>query len=347
MEGTSPDKPVVMAGSHIDTVPHGGMFDGLVGTIGALEAIRVISEEGINPTHPVELVIFSEEEGSNFGSTTAGSKAMVGKYGVEDLKKLKNPEGLSMYEAAKNAGYDPDALPGQTLKKEEVKAMLELHIEQSVVLDSEGIPIGVVEAIAGINAFEIEFTGVANHAGATPMHLRKDALVAAAKVISKVESLARSTASPSTVGTVGRIFCEPNVSNVIPGKVRFTLDARDVDPEGIEELVGNVRKAVEAEAAAGGLEAKMRFVGGSDPIILPEDMVDLIEETAKGMGVKYRRMNSGAVHDACLLAKITKIGMIFVPSINGRSHVPEENTRFEDIQLGCDLLLESILKLAR
>lgn len=178
-----------MTGSHIDTVPHGGMFDGLVGTFGALEAIRTIVENNVELTHPIELVVFAEEEGSNFGSTTAGSKAMVGKYSVEDLKKLRTPEGKTMYEVAIGAGYDPDSIEKHVLKPEEIKAMLELHIEQSVILDSEKISIGIVEAIAGIKAFEFSFTGVANHAGATPMALRNDPMAAASNVISKLNPL--------------------------------------------------------------------------------------------------------------------------------------------------------------
>jgi len=168
LEGSSPHAPAVMSGSHIDTVLHGGMFDGLVGTVGALEVARVLREEGVRPVHPFEVVVFAEEEGSNFGTTTAGSKAMVGRYGVEDLKKLKNPEGTSMYEAAKSIGLDPDKLPESILKPGDLKAMVELHIEQSVVLDTEELQIGIVEAIAGIRAYSLSLEGVPNHAGATP-----------------------------------------------------------------------------------------------------------------------------------------------------------------------------------
>ncbi|MCW3991601.1 MAG: Zn-dependent hydrolase [Candidatus Bathyarchaeota archaeon] len=346
LEGFDPGALVVMSGSHIDTVLHGGMFDGLVGTVGALEAVRTIVENEVRTKHPTEVVVFAEEEGSNFGSTTAGSKVMVGKYGVEDIKKLRNDEGASMYDAAKSFGLDTDNIADYFLRPGEIKAMIELHIEQSVVLESEGVPIGIVEAIAGIKSYEIEIIGVANHAGATPMHMRHDPMAAAAKVIAAIERIARATGSPSTVGTVGKIICEPNVPNVIPGRVLFSLDARDVNSKGIDELVRRTEKQLSEAAQTHGVEASMRLVGESKAITIQTGMVERIRDGARELRIPYMRMNSGAVHDSCLLAEITDIGMIFVPSINGRSHVPDENTRFEDIKLGCDLLLNTILKLA-
>jgi len=171
-------------------------------------------------------------------------------------------------------------------------------------------------------------------------------MASAAKVIAAVERIARETGSRSTVGTVGKIVCEPNVPNVIPGRVLFTLDARDVNPEGIDELVRRTEETMNDVAQAHDVRASIRLIGESRAIIIPTEMVDLIEDGAKELRIPYRRMNSGAVHDSCLLAEITDIGMIFIPSIDGRSHVPEENTRFEDIKLGCDLLLKTILKLA-
>jgi allantoate deiminase len=345
MEGSSPNAPAVMSGSHIDTVLHGGMFDGLVGTVGALEVARVLREQGIKPVHPYEVVVFVEEEGSNFGSTTAGSKAMVGRYGVEDLRKLKNLEGKSMFEAAKSIGLDPEKLPESFLKPGDLKAMVELHIEQSVVLDTEGLQIGIVEAIAGIRAYSLSLEGIPNHAGATPMKLRQDPLVGAAEVILEAERAARECTTGSAVGTIGRIFCEPNVSNVIPGKVRFTLDARDVKTQGMDEVVGKVRSRMDDVAAKRNLFAEMKLVGESRAIEINREMTDLIESAARKLGARFRRMNSGAVHDACLIADVAPIGMIFVPSINGRSHVPEENTNWPDIEMGANVLLETLLKL--
>jgi len=344
-EGSNPDAPAVMSGSHIDTVLHGGMFDGLVGTTGALEIARVFRENGVTPVNPYEVVVFVEEEGSNFGSTTAGSKAMVGRYGKEELRKLKDSTGRTMYDAARSIGLEPDNLEASVLKPGDLKAMVELHIEQSVVLDSEDLQIGIVEAIAGIRAYSLTLEGVPNHAGATPMALRRDPLAGAAEILSTVENVAKGCSTGTAVGTVGRILCEPNVSNIIPGKVRFTLDARDVKTEGMDEVVDGVRRKLEAVASERNLVSDMKLIGESRATWIEKGMTDLIENAAKSKGSRFRRMNSGAVHDSCLIADIAPIGMIFVPSINGRSHVPEEKTCWEDIEMGANVLLETILKL--
>jgi allantoate deiminase len=346
LEGTDPDLSVVMSGSHIDTVLHGGKFDGMVGSVGALEAVRTLVDNKIKTKHPVEVVIFAEEEGSNFGSSMAGSKAMIGKYKLKDIKSIKNDKGISMYDMARNFGLDPDKVEMDVIKPDEIKAMIELHVEQGGILDDEKISVGIVEAIAGSKWFKIEFEGVPNHAGATPMHLRRDPMVAASKVIAEVEKITKQKAFSTTVGTVGKIICQPNIPNCIPEKVIFTVDIRDVYPKGIEIVANEVKKIVEAAAKENKVKSSMELMGESDAIKLSKNVVDLIEEKAVKLGVDHRRMNSGAVHDSSLLAGVTDVGMIFVPSINGRSHVPEEKTDFEDIKLGCDLLLAAILDLA-
>ena len=347
LEGKDPDAPVVMVGSHIDTVLHGGKFDGLLGTTSALEVVRVIKEIGISHRHPIEIVIFPEEEGSNFGSTTTGSKFFVGRNKLSAAHALKTPAGVSMYDTVKAFGLTPDAIEGQAVKPGEVKVMLEFHIEQSVVLDSEKISIGIVEAIAGVKAFEIVFEGVANHAGATPMKLRNDAMLAAAEVIQAIEKLALNSPYPDTVGTVGKLACEPNVSNIIPGKVTFSLDTRDVCDEGMAYMADAVKKAVEAAAAGRGLKHSMRLLGESRAINIPAEVTSELAACAEEAGLAYRRMNSGAVHDCCLLADVAPIGLIFVPSIGGRSHVPEENTDYSDIEKGANLLLSAVVRFSK
>lgn len=346
LEGFNPNLPVVMSGSHIDTVLHGGKFDGMVGVVGALEVVRTLSESNIKTKHSIEVVIFAEEEGSNFSSSMAGSKIMIGKYGVDDIKSIKNDKGISMYDMAKNFGLDPDKAANDVIKPGDVKAMIELHVEQGGVLDNEKIPVGVVEAIAGSKWFKIEFEGLPNHAGATPMHLRQDPMVAAAKIIDEVEKITKQKAFPTTVGTVGKIICQPNIPNCIPEKVMFTLDVRDVNEEGIEIVVNEVKTLMEEVAAKNNVKMSIELMGESDAIKLSKHVVNLIEKNAIELGIDYKRMNSGAVHDSSLLAGVTNVGMIFVPSINGRSHVPEENTKFEDIKIGCDLLLKSLVDLA-
>jgi hydantoinase/carbamoylase family amidase len=347
MEGNDKYAPAVMVGSHIDSVKNGGKYDGVIGVVGALEAIRVLKESGYKNTHPIELVIFSEEEGSNFSSTLAGSKGMVGKYTMEDTKKLKNANGKTMYDMAKDFGLEPDTLPQSRLLPGELKAMLELHIEQSVVLEREKVSIGIVEAIAGMKSLRITFRGVANHAGATPMGMRHDPMVAAGEIIVMVEKIVKEKGYSTTVGTVGRINCIPNVPNVIPGEVSFSVDIRDVKVDSIDTVVAELEGKTKEIAASKGVDYEFLIVGESKPVILSKEIIDIIEKTVKDRGYSYKNMNSGAVHDSCMLADLTKVGMIFVPSVNGRSHVPEEFTSYEDIKMGCDVLLGTIMELSK
>ena len=346
LEGNNKDGPVVMTGSHIDSVRNGGRFDGVLGVVGALEAIRVIKEQNIKTNNPIELVIFAEEEGSNFGSTLLGSKFMVGRYTVDDLKKLKNSDGKTAYQVIKEFGLGINNYSAMGFKPSEIKCMIELHIEQSVVLDKAELSIGIVEAIAGMKTLRMVFRGVANHAGATPMGLRQDPMVAAGEAIMFIEKLAKEKAYPSTVATVGRISCLPNVPNVIPGEVAISVDVRDVKSEGIDIIISELEKEIKQIAKARRLDYEFQIIGQSEPVVLSADVVKAIEDTVKEKGYSYMRMNSGAVHDACMLADIVPVGMIFVPSINGRSHVPEEYTRYEDIKKGCDVLLGTVIKMA-
>jgi hydantoinase/carbamoylase family amidase len=344
--GIDRNAPTVMTGSHIDTVPYGGKFDGVVGIVGALEVIHVLNENNIQTKHPIEVVIFEEEEGSNFMSTMAGSKTMTGKYGPGELKKIVNNEGISMYEVTKSFGLSPEKARDFVIKPGEIKAMIELHIEQGAVLDAENIPIGIVVAIAGIKTYIIEIKGISNHAGATPMHLRNNPMSAAAEVISQIDTIVTQKANAATVATVGKIICEPNIPNIIPGKVIFTLDVRDVHLQGINRAVTEVEKLLDITSKKHRVKKQMKVVGESDPIKLAHDVIEIIKQEANNRGLKYKLMNSGAVHDSSLLAGITNVGMIFVPSVKGRSHVPNENTEFGDIKQGCDLLLGSIYKLS-
>lgn len=345
LPGIEPNAPAVMTGSHIDTVLHGGMFDGTVGVVGALEVVRVLVENRIRTKHPIEVVIFSEEEGSNFGSTLAGSKSMTGKYNIENLKKIKSDSGVSMYEMAKKIHADADRMSEFVIRPGDVKAMIELHVEQGAVLDTESMPIGIVEAIAGMKTFQIEVVGLSNHAGATPMHLRRDPLQAAAKMICAIDRIIKEKANATTVATVGKILCYPNVSNVIPERVVFTLDIRDVDFNGIMMSIEALKKRFASISATQKVKINIDLIAENDAIKLSHHVIDVIEKCALDMAIPYKRMNSGAVHDASLLADITNVGMIFIPSIDGRSHVPEEKTDFSDIKIGCDLLLRSILML--
>lgn len=340
------DKPSIMMGSHIDTVSNGGKFDGLTGVVAALEVIRVIREKSIKLKNPIELIIFAEEEGSNFGITMLGSKALIGSYGVKELQKIKNDDGINSYQIMKDFGLDVDSIENEVLKKKDVKAMIELHVEQGGILDSSKVPIGIVEAIVGMRAYKITLKGIPNHAGSTPMNLRNDPMVGASEIITYLKEVAKEKALPSTVATVGKIHCQPNVSNVIPGEIEFYADIRDVEKKGIEIVSNELTNKIKEVEEKYELESMIELVGESDCVKLSSKIANIIEKTALEKKYQFMRINSGAVHDSAMLTEITDVGMIFVPSINGRSHCPEENTKFEDIKLGCDLLLGTVIKIA-
>ncbi|MTI96530.1 MAG: Zn-dependent hydrolase [Firmicutes bacterium] len=343
--GIKPELPPVLIGSHIDTVHHGGKFDGVLGVVSGLEALRVICAANTSHTHPIELVIFAEEEGSNFTSL-AGSKALVGALDVEDLKRLVNSQGVSMYQAAKDFGLDPDSMHRHVISPGAVKAMLELHIEQSVVLETEGIPVGIVENVAGGRWLGVTLKGVANHAGATPMPYRKDPMAGAAEIISQVGTIVAAQGTDTTVATVGKIECSPNAPNVIPGEVFFTFDVRDINTAGMENVCSALIRTVKTVAESNGLRAEIQVMGETLPVRLSPFVSSELEAAATGLGLQHKRMNSGALHDACIMAGVTDVGMIFVPSVGGRSHAPEEDTRYQDIEAGAKLLLAALLRLA-
>jgi len=345
LEGSNPDLPPVMSGSHIDSVPRGGKYDGVVGVVCALEALEIIQAEGIVPGRPLELVIFSEEEGPNFGSPLAGSKALTGVYTPEILKTLVNDRGISMYQAAKTAGYDPDSLSAHPMKPGDVHAMIEVHVEQSIVLDSEGISLGVVTGIAGMRWVKVTLQGQPNHAGATPMNYRHDPMAGAAELISAAERTAHE-AGPTAVATAGKILCDPNVPNVIPASVELSLDLRDVNREKMDWMLERLEAETEKICNRRGLEYDWSVAGRTEPSACSPRIMDALKDAAKDRGIECMEMTSGALHDTAVLAALTEIGMLFVPSIGGRSHVPEENTSICDIANAANVLTDALIRLS-
>ncbi|MGE5257989.1 MAG: Zn-dependent hydrolase [Hyphomicrobiales bacterium] len=344
LAGSTQDLPSVMTGSHIDSVLHGGRFDGVAGVVAALEAARVMAEQQIPHRHPVDVIVFAEEEGSRFGSVMIGSRAWIGRLAPDDLQRLKDKDGTSFAAAMANAGLVPDDT--KPLKPGMAKAMIELHIEQSLVLERKGIPIGVVEGINGIKQFGVTLTGVANHAGATPMGLRQDALQGAARVIAAVEEIAVGDKEGNTVATVGMLTCEPGQANVIPGRVQFTLDIRDLDSDRIDQASRRIMSAVETTCRARDLAFDIQPRSDTPPVRLSGRVLQLIEAAAGEKGIKTLRMASGALHDSSILPEVTEVGMIFVPSKGGRSHCPEEETSLSEIRTGTELLLDTVARLA-
>lgn len=338
-EGRDAKRPSIVFGSHIDSVPHGGNYDGDVGVISAIEAAQVLQENGIITRHPLEVIVFSDEEGG-----LVGSRAIIGDLSQEALEVVSH-SGKTIGEGIRYIGGDPDRLDEALRQKDEIKAFIELHVEQGGVLDSKGIQIGVVEGIVGINWWDVTIEGFANHAGTTPMDQRRDALLAAANLIIAVNKVVTSVPGRQ-VGTVGRIKAEPGAPNVIPGRVVMSLELRDLSADKINQLYQSIRR--EAETIAQKTGTKITFTPidvTAVPAPTDERIRRIIAESAEELGLSYQFMPSGAGHDAQDMARITPTGMIFVPSVGGISHSPKEYTRPEDMANGANVLLQTILKI--
>ena len=290
------------------------------------------------------IVFYAEEEGSNFQVPVMGSKILTGKLGLDDLYKMKTLDGETAYDTIKKAGFNPDNIPDDVIEKGRIKASVELHIEQSVRLELEHHTIGIIEGIAGCQWYRVTFKGKQNHAGATPMHLRQDPMCAASECISQVKDMAKETTS-TAVATVGFIEAKPNIPNAIPAEVSFTVDIRDISNKSMDDIAAKLKAAADKAAENNGCEVVCECGATSKAIEIKDYMKNIMKEEADKLGLDYIFMPSGAVHDSNYMAEITDVGMIFVPSIDGRSHVPEEKTDFEDIKAGADLLLNTILKL--
>lgn len=331
-------KPISF-GSHIDRVPNGGNYDGCVGSMASLEVLEVLNENKIKTKHPLEIIIFSNEEGG-----VMGSRAIAGHLGKSALSVV-NSTGYSMGEGIMRLGGDTTRITEVTRKKDEIAAFLELHIEQGGTLEKENIDIGIVEGIVGLKWWEVEFTGFANHAGTTPMNARQDALLAAAKFIVAVNEVTNSFEG-AQVGTVGKIKAEPGAPNVIPGKVITSLEIRDLSSEVIEKVYQAIKSKAAAIAKASDVHIEFRPLDTTaDPAIMTANIQNEIGASAEKLGLSSKKMPSGAGHDAQDMALIAPTGMIFVPSKGGISHSPKEFTSAEDMANGANVLLQTILAL--
>lgn len=330
----------LLIGSHIDTVPEGGNYDGVVGSMGAIEVAQTLAEKNVTLRHPLEVVIFQNEEGG-----LIGSRAMDGELTERELD-LVSRSGKTIREGIKFIGGDPAKLATVRRNKGDIAAYLELHIEQGAILETEKIKIGVVEGIVGINWWDVTIEGFANHAGTTAMNNRQDALLAAAKFIQAVNRVVTSVPGRQ-VGTVGRINALPGAPNVIPGKVVLSLELRDLDAAKINSLYAQIYAAAQQIAA----ESKTRFdfkeINVNIPAPTDARIRSLITDAARELGLSTKLMPSGAGHDAQDMAQLGPVGMIFVPSVGGISHSPREFSRPEDIANGANVLLHTVLKLDR
>ncbi len=338
-KGKKPNLKTIAFGSHIDMVPDGGNYDGCVGSMAGIEIMTLLQEIGWQTDHPLELIIFSNEEGG-----VMGSRALAGELGEEALK-VKNSTGYTMAEGIDRLGGDSQKLDQVIRKKGELAAFLELHIEQGGILEQENLQIGVVEGIVGINWWDIEVQGFANHAGTTPMNMRQDALLAASEFVIAVNEVTRSFEGHQ-VGTVGMISAEPGAPNVIPGKVKMSLEIRDLSSEKILSMYEDMRKRADEIAGRHGVKFSFSATDATGkPALTDPHMRDMIEKNARKLGLSTKRMQSGAGHDAQDMALIAPTGMIFVPSKGGISHSPNEFTSAPDMANGANVLLQTILSL--
>lgn len=339
--GSDPTLPVIMTGSHIDSVPQGGNYDGDVGVLGAIEVAELLREHGIVTRHPFEFVVFTDEEGG-----IVGSQAMAGRVGPGTLD-IVGHSGLTIRDGIRAVGGDPLRLAEAHRAPGTIAAFVELHIEQGAVLDEAGIDIGVVEGIVGIRWWDITVEGTANHAGTTPMNRRRDALLAASDLVLAVNRIA-STMPGTQVATVGRIRAEPGAPNVIPGRAVLSLEIRDLATDKIESVFREIED--EAKRIAGARGTPIRF-SEIDLALAPaptdERLRKQIEAAVASLGLTHRRMPSGAGHDAQDMAHIAPMAMIFVPSRDGISHAPQEYTAPADIANGVDVLLRTLLAIDR
>lgn len=338
LAGTIPDAPSVLVGSHFDSVPNGGIFDGVAGVVAGLEVAALFQEQNIKPAYPLEVIAMVEEEGTRFGSGLMGSRGIHGILDKEDFQKMRDKEGISVAEAMKQAGLDPSQPVHRHPKT--MKAFLELHIEQGPVLEKEKISLGIVDKIVGMCQLEVTVKGKAGHAGTTPMDMRQDALVVAAKIVAQLPDLVKNE-EKGTVITTGQLNVYPNGANVIPEKVVFTIDLRSGDEETMERVLETVEKFIQAEEKAGiNIDIKQKL--WVPPKKLNEQIHHLLQKSAEKLGITYMTMPSGAGHDAMIFSDFTDTGLIFIPSKNGISHHPDEWSEFEDIARGIDVLFEAV-----
>jgi N-carbamoyl-L-amino-acid hydrolase len=348
--GCVPGKGTIMLGSHSDTVPDGGRFDGVAGVIAALEVARALSDQHIELDHDLEVVDFLAEEVSIFGVSCIGSRGLAGVRPDEWLDR--EASGLTLREGISEVGGHP----GVTEARNDIRAFLELHIEQGPVLETGNLDVGTVTAIAGITRIEIIVEGRADHAGTTPMGNRQDALVAAARLVTEIDTLAQDYARGSAgekspehiVMTVGEFEMWPNAANVVPARVRLLVDARSEMDFTKYELLEDLNEVVGSVAAATGVTIHPPLtISDNLPTPCDADVVGILDASASAVGARHRRMASGAGHDTAWMARITKAGMIFIPCRGGRSHAPEEFAENNDIALGAAVLLEAVQRLDR
>lgn len=342
--GTHNGLAPIAVGSHSDTVPEGGRFDGVAGVLVALEIAQTLQETGHRLRHPLEVIDFLAEEPNKFGISCVGSRAMTGHL-TQEMLAYKATDGSSLAEEILRMGGDPEKLTRPLRQTGQTAAFLEMHIEQARVLESAEEDIGVVTGIVGIARVEVIVSGIADHSGATPMAIRKDALAATAHLLTDFEKRAQDQSAGSLVATVGKLDVSPNASNAVPGKVSFTLEARSSNAAVLQEYLECSKSRVAEVCNERELGFTVKLIGQSTPVAMADSVQSAIMAAAKNENYKVRSMPSGAGHDAGYMARIAPTGMAFIPCLEGRSHCPEEFATPEQLGKGAQTLLNALLSL--
>ncbi len=338
------DKPSVLMGSHIDTVPAGGHLDGALGVLTALECLRRIREEKIHTKYGLEMASFSDEEG-RFGGLL-GSQALSGDLTPETVRSACDLQGNNLVDIMADHGLDARDVLQARRSPQTIHAYLELHIEQGPVLDSRNLSLGIVEQITGLFKWHVRLVGQADHAGTTPMNMRRDAFRGLAEFADEISRVLEEDGGEDSVATVGSIELFPGTANTVPGQVEFSLDVRDPHAGTLAELSRAFRKTLSAIGRRRSLMFEFDVLNEMEPVDCNPGIIAAIEQSAGDLDIEYHRMPSGAVHDAVPISHLAPVGMIFVPSKDGRSHSPAEWTHWEDIERGANVALRTLLRMA-
>ena len=334
----------VMAGSHLDTVINGGMFDGSIGVLSALECLRRIKEEGLRLSKPLELASFPDEEG-NLAGDFMGSRAFIGALDRKMLEQGFTQIGPPLSEILKGTEFTIESITEAHKQRPEIEAFLEIHIEQGSVLETEGVSIGIVNGIAGKHYRMCSFLGESSHAGTTPLELRRDAFLGLADFALKSTRFVATQHYGSMV-TIGKVNVRPGTFSTVPGQVDFTFEYRSTSKETLEELEKSLLDLTQEVASTRGLEFASRVMDKTDPVKIPSRIVTMMKEECEKLGYPFMELSSGAGHDAQILSSVTEVGMIFIPCVDGISHSPQEMINWDDLEKGASLLLSLLLRLA-
>ena len=346
LEGKNPNAPILMTGSHFDTVKTGGRFDGPAGVTAALETARTLHDEGFVPECPIEFVALPEEEGARFGGGLMGSRAMCGKLTQAEVDTYKDWDGVTIAEAMKGYGLDPTKIADAKRTPGEIGAFIELHIEQGPILENNRTDVGIVEAIVGLRCLNVTVTGRSDHAGTTPLNMRADTMLATAKAIVAGTEKAKEL-NDGTVVTFGRVETIPGAFNIVAKETNFNIDCRSRGIESVNTVIDVIRTSLERSVAENpGLSFEMEEKTSALPVQMKAEVQELLEKHAAELNISTRKMLSGAGHDAMIMGALCDVAMVFVPSKDGRSHVPEEWTDYADLQKGVELVYRTIKELA-